>query len=173
MLLDYGAYTNETPPGTDTPAYGHAVSNIGANGSLELHLNYAALTGAGDDSHCCGCADIISILEHKPYEVPHQINRIAVQLSVDLLKKYAGKFALEADESQTVTLELIDGKLFNVDPNGEKTELHPDSETTFFESPTTKDGYLFTLNPQTNQYELTIISTGLELKAKRLKSEQD
>ena len=58
MLLDYGANTNETPPGADTPAYGHAVSTIGANWSLELHLNHAALTSAGDDSHGCSCADI-------------------------------------------------------------------------------------------------------------------
>ncbi|HNP99638.1 MAG TPA: hypothetical protein PKK99_11320, partial [Bacteroidia bacterium] len=69
---------------------------------------------------------------------------------------------------QTITIQLIDNKLFDVDTNGEKTELHADSENTFFISPTSKDGYIYTLNPQTNKYDLTIISTGLKLKTKRI-----
>ncbi len=113
-------------------------------------------------------ADIINILENKPYEIPHKIDRKAVQVAVEVLKKYTGKFALEADMTQTITIQLTGNKLLNVDTNGEKTELHPDSENTFFESPTTKDGYIFILNQQTNQYDLIIISTGLKLKTKRI-----
>lgn len=112
--------------------------------------------------------DIINILENKPYEVPHKINRKAIQVEAETLKKYVGKFALEADNTQTITIQLIDNKLYDVEANGEKTELYADSENTFFISPTTKDGYIFTLNPQTNQYNLTIISTGLKLKTKRI-----
>jgi CubicO group peptidase (beta-lactamase class C family) len=113
-------------------------------------------------------ADIVNILDNKPYEVPHKINRVAIQLSTEILKKYTGKFALEADLTQTFSIELIGDKLFYVETSGEKYELHPDSENTFFESPTTKDGYIFTLNQQINKYNLTIISTGLKLKSKRL-----
>jgi CubicO group peptidase (beta-lactamase class C family) len=112
-------------------------------------------------------ADIINILDNKPYEVPHKINRVEIQLSTETQKKYTGNFALEADLTQTFSIEIIDNKLFYIEPNGEKSELHPDSENTFFEIPTTKDGYIFTLNQQTNQYDLTIISTGLKLKVKR------
>lgn len=112
-------------------------------------------------------ADIINILDNKPYEVPHKINRIEIPVSTETLKKYTGKFALEADLTQTFSIEIIGNKLFHVEPNGEKSELHPDSENTFFESPTTKDGYIFMLNQKTNQYDLTIIDTGLKLKAKR------
>lgn len=112
--------------------------------------------------------DIINILDKKSYEVPHKINRVEIQLSTETLKKYTGKFALEADLTQTFSIEITGNKLFFVDTSGEKTELHPDSENTFFESPTTKDGYIFTLNQQTHQFDLTIISTGLKLKTKRL-----
>ena len=63
---------------------------------------------------------------------------------------------MEADLTQTFSIEIIGNKLFYVEPSGEKSELHPDSENTFFESPTTNDGYIFTLNQQTNQYDLTI-----------------
>jgi hypothetical protein len=113
-------------------------------------------------------ADIINIVANKPYVVPHKINRVEIELPIETLKKYTGKFALEADLTQTFSIEIIGKNLFHVDPDGEKFKLHPDSENTFFESPTTKDGYIFSLNQQTNQYDLTIISTGLVLKTKRL-----
>lgn len=112
--------------------------------------------------------DIVNILANKPYEVPHKINRVEIQLSTETLKKYTGKFALEADLTQTFFIELIGKKLFFVESNGEITQLHPDSENTFFESPTTKDGFIFMLNQKTNQYDLTIIDTGLKLKTKRI-----
>ena len=113
-------------------------------------------------------ADILNILSHKPYEVPHKINRVEIQLPKETLQKYTGKFALEADLTQTLTIALIGDKLYNVDTNGEKTELHPDGVNTFFENPTTKDGYIFTPDQLTNKFELTIIQTGLKLKAKRI-----
>jgi CubicO group peptidase (beta-lactamase class C family) len=108
--------------------------------------------------------DIINILDNKEYEIPHKIDRIEIQIPIEILKKYTGKFALEADLTQTFSIELIGGKLFQVDVNGDKFQLHPDSENTFFESPTTKDGFVFTLNQQTNEYDLTIVSGGINLK---------
>lgn len=113
-------------------------------------------------------ADIVKILENKPYEVPHKINRKAIEVAPEILKKYAGKFALEADDTQTLTIQLIDNKLYEVETNGEKTELYADSEYTFFISPSNKDGYIFTINQETDKYDLTIISTGLKLKTKRI-----
>ncbi len=112
--------------------------------------------------------DIVSILNNKPYEVPHKISRVAIKLPVETLRKYTGKYALEADLTQTLTIALIGDKLFNVDANGEKTELHPDSETTFFESPDTKDGYVFTYNNISEKFDLVIMQTGLKFKTKRI-----
>lgn len=111
--------------------------------------------------------DVINILNNKSYEVPHKINRVEIQISTETLKKYTGKFALEADLTQTFSIHLTGNKLFQVDANGDKFQLHPDSENTFFESPTTRDGFIFTLNQQTNQYDLTIVSGGIKLKMKR------
>lgn len=111
--------------------------------------------------------DVINILDNKSYEVPHKISRVEIQLSTETLKKYTGKFALEADLTQTFSIELIGNTLFQVDVNGDKYQLHPDSENTFFESPFTKDGFIFTLNQQTNKYDLIIVSGGINLKMKR------
>lgn len=111
---------------------------------------------------------ILSILDGKPFQIPGKIHRVEIELPGELLKQYAGTYALEADQTMTVTLQLIGNRLFNVDTNGEKTVLHADSETTFFEKPDTNDGYEFSYNPETKRYDLTITDTGLKLKTKRV-----
>lgn len=113
-------------------------------------------------------ADIINIIDNKPYEIPHIINRKKINLDDVILKRYVGKFALEADISQVFSVQLVDNKLFVVYEGEDKTEISPDTETTFFDKPDSKDGYVFLLNEQTKKYELTLISTGLKLKTKRL-----
>lgn len=112
--------------------------------------------------------DIMRILDNKPYQVPQKINRKEIQLSNEILSKYVGKFALEADLNAVYSIELIGNQLFDVEKDGKKIALLPDTEYTFFESPSTKDGYVFTLNPQTNKFDLTIIATGVKFKTKRL-----
>lgn len=112
--------------------------------------------------------DIINLLENNPYEIPRKINRIKISLDENILKKYVGKYSLEADYTQTFTVQLENGKLFIVDKDGEKSEMNADTETSFFDELKSKDGYRFSLNEQTGKYDLTIISTGLSLKTKRL-----
>ena len=112
--------------------------------------------------------DIINIIANKPYEIPHVINRQKISLAEDILKRYVGKFALEADQTQMFDIQLINGELFIVEKGSDRTEILPDTETTFFDKPDSKDGYVFSYNEQTKKYDLTLISTGLKLKTKRL-----
>lgn len=137
--------------------------------NLKTDITFIFISNYTDIPFQEATTDIINILDKKPYEVPHKINRVEIQLSTEILKKYTGKFALEADLTNIFSIELIGTKLFFVEPNGEKSELHPDSENTFFESPTTKDGFIFMINQETNQYDLLLIDTGIKLKTKRLK----
>jgi len=113
-------------------------------------------------------ADIVNIIDNKPYEIPHIINRQKITLAEDILKKYTGKFVLEADQTEIFEIQLINGELFIVEKNGDKTGIQPDAETTFFDNPNSKDGYVFSFNELTKKYDLTLISTGLKLKTKRL-----
>ncbi|MEO8515353.1 MAG: serine hydrolase domain-containing protein [Flavobacterium sp.] len=113
--------------------------------------------------------DIVNIIDHKPYEIPHVINRQKINITDAVLSRYVGKFALEADISEVFSIQLIDNKLFVVYEGEDKAEISPDTETTFFNKPNSKDGYVFSFNEQTKAYELTVISTGMKLKAKRLK----
>ncbi len=113
-------------------------------------------------------ADVINILSGKPYEVPKKVNRIEIEVPVELLRKYTGKFSMELDPSQVFSIELVGNKLIFKDKDDEATDLHPDSETTFFEKADSKDSYIFSLNSATGKYDLTIISTGIRLKMKRI-----
>jgi hypothetical protein len=112
--------------------------------------------------------DIISIMENKPYEIPSIVNRVKIMLPENILQRYTGKFALEADDSQYFFVTLEKGRFFIAGKDGEKTEMYADTETTFFDDPKSRDGYAFVLNSATGRYELVIISTGMRLKTKRL-----
>jgi CubicO group peptidase (beta-lactamase class C family) len=114
-------------------------------------------------------ADIINLLDNKPYEIPHKINRIEIPLSTEILKRYIGTYALDADINQKLVLALFGNKLYSVDSDGAKTEIYADSETTFFETANTKDGYIFKFNPQSKNYDLTLVSSGMKLTTKKIK----
>ncbi|MCL1672546.1 serine hydrolase domain-containing protein [Elizabethkingia ursingii] len=112
--------------------------------------------------------DIINLMENKPYKVPEKTERNAIALPDNILQRYTGKYALEADPSQIFIFSLVNHKLVITDKDNEKTILYPDTETTFFDNPFSQDSYNFFLNTQNQKYDLTIISTGVKLKTKRL-----
>jgi len=113
-------------------------------------------------------ADVINILDNKPYEIPHPINRTKIPLTEEILTRYIGRYVLDADHHKVFTFQIENGSLLVAENDEEKIELSPDTETTFFDDPQSKDGYVFTLNPETGKYDLTIITTGLKLTAKLL-----
>ncbi|PUB31015.1 CubicO group peptidase (beta-lactamase class C family) [Elizabethkingia sp. YR214] len=112
--------------------------------------------------------DIINLMENKPYKIPEKTERNAITLPDNILQRYTGKYALEADPSQVFTFSLVNHKLVITDKDNEKTILYPDTETTFFDNPSSQDSYNFSINTQSQKYDLTIISTGVKLKTKRL-----
>ncbi|KUY31453.1 hypothetical protein ATB96_09255 [Elizabethkingia ursingii] len=112
--------------------------------------------------------DIINLMENKPYKVPEKTERNAIALPDNILQRYTGKYALEADPSQIFIFSLVNHKLVITDKDNEKTILYPDTETTFFDNPSSQDSYNFSLNTQNQKYDLTIVSTGVKLKTKRL-----
>lgn len=111
--------------------------------------------------------DIIKITEGKPYKVPQKIERKEITLSEKQLKKYEGKYILEADNSQYFIVTVKEGKLLITDKDGEISKVFPDSETTFFFNSDSNDGLVFNYHKDSGKYELTIISGGLNLKTKK------
>jgi CubicO group peptidase (beta-lactamase class C family) len=113
-------------------------------------------------------ADVVKILQGNPYEIPHRIDRVAIALSPEILQRYTGKFALLADLNETFEIRMEEGHLLLVDDADETSALLPDSETTFFDDAHSMDGFNFALNPQTGQYDLVVVSTGMQLKTRKL-----
>ena len=136
--------------------------------NLKTKVTFIFLSNFTDISIQEVTTDIVNLIDKKPYEIPKRINRIRIILEDTVLKRYVGKYSLEADYNQTFTVVIENNKLFIIDKSGGKAEMIPDTETTFFIEPKSKNGYSFLLNPQTKKYDLTIISTGLKLKTKRV-----
>ncbi|OOG19333.1 hypothetical protein BWD42_05185 [Sphingobacterium sp. CZ-UAM] len=114
-------------------------------------------------------ADVVKILDGKPYEIPKRIERKAITISSDKLQKYEGKYVLEVDNNQYFMISSKNGALDVIDNAGEITTFYPDSEFTFFQDASSKDGLVFEFDSSTGNPKLTIISSGLFLKTNRLK----
>lgn len=113
-------------------------------------------------------SDIINLLTGKPYNIPKKIQKKEIPVSIDILKRYTGTYALVVDPSQKFTFQLKENKMYIIDSEGVEIPLHPDSETSFFDQSDSKDGYYFQWNQETSSFELVIVSTGLSLKTKKI-----
>ena len=90
--------------------------------------------------------DVQKILEGKPYEVPKEVNRIAINLPQDVLKKYVGAYDFEEIEHMILEVKLEEGTLV-VYQNGENNGvLFPESETVFFSDKKSAKSFEFRKN---------------------------
>ena len=108
--------------------------------------------------------DIPDIVVGKPYKVPTKIERVAVELNEDILKRYVGKYALKIDEKQKFELKLEKGKLYFTQDDGTKTELFAESETVFFSDPQTDDIFEFVFEEKTQNYKMFLTTEGIRLE---------
>jgi hypothetical protein len=90
--------------------------------------------------------DLVSIIEGKPYQVPMEINRKAVNVPVDILSRYIGKY--DFAEANHTNLEFrVEGASLALYQNGKKLQaLFAESETLFFEDPKSPVSYEFRSN---------------------------
>jgi CubicO group peptidase (beta-lactamase class C family) len=112
--------------------------------------------------------DVIKILNGESYTVPHKIERKAIKLPEEILKRYLGKFALEIDTKQVFTTTLNNEKLIFTDSDGNRMEMNAEDEFNFFEDPDSKNIILFTFNEQTKKYDLVLLTEGIKLKTRRI-----
>jgi hypothetical protein len=113
--------------------------------------------------------DIPDIVAGKPYKIPSKIERAAVEVSVEILKRYLGKYALKADEKQTFELKLEKGALHFVQDDGTNIKLFPESETVFFSDPQSDDIFEFIFDEKTQIYKMFLTTEGIRLETVKLK----
>lgn len=112
--------------------------------------------------------NVFSILSGKPFQIPRKVERIETYVAADVLKSYVGKFALEVDPKQQFIIRTNENKLIFEDLEGNSVTLYPESESVFFDNPKSKDSYIFIYNSESNKYDLTIHTSGMQLKTKRI-----
>jgi CubicO group peptidase (beta-lactamase class C family) len=114
--------------------------------------------------------DIPDIVAGKPYKIPSKAERVAIELNEEVLKRYAGKYVLKADEKQAFELKLENGKLYFTQTDGTKIEMFPESETVFFSDPQTDDIFEFVFEEETKTYKMFMtVEGGIRLETVRLR----
>jgi hypothetical protein len=114
--------------------------------------------------------DIPDIVAGKPYKIPTKVERVAVELNENILKRYVGKYVLKADEKQQFELKLENGKLHFTQDDGTNLELFAESETVFFNDPQTDDIFEFIFDEKTKTYKMFMtIEGGIRLETVKLK----
>lgn len=132
--------------------------------NTKTNLTYIFLSNYSQIPFVQMTKDIPDIVAGKPYKIPTKVNRIAVELSEDILKRYVGKYVLKVDEKQKFELRLENGKLYFAQEDATKTELFPESETVFFTDPQTDDIFEFVLDEKTRTYKMFLTSEGIRLE---------
>jgi CubicO group peptidase (beta-lactamase class C family) len=113
--------------------------------------------------------DVPDIVAGKPYKIPSKIERAAIGVSEDILKRYLGKYVLKADEKQTFELKLETGELHFVQDDGTNIKLFAESETVFFSDPQSDDIFEFVLDEKTKTYKMFLTTEGIRLETVKLK----
>ena len=113
--------------------------------------------------------DIPDIVAGKPYKIPTKVDRIAIDLNEDVLKRYVRKYALKVDTKQKFELKLENGKLYFTQDDGTKTELFAESEIVFFSDPQTDDIFEFVYDEETKTYKMFLTTEGIRLETINLK----
>jgi CubicO group peptidase (beta-lactamase class C family) len=112
--------------------------------------------------------DVIDIAMGKTVTMPKKLQRSTVAVPRETLEKYAGTYALKADMNQKFVVKAAENALVIYFNGGEKINAYPDSQTTFFLTSESTDGFEFKADPSGTQFELEVISDGMRMKTKRV-----
>jgi CubicO group peptidase (beta-lactamase class C family) len=138
--------------------------------NAKTNLTYIFLSNYSQIPFVQMTKDIPDIVAGKPYKIPTKTERAAVELKEEILKRYAGKYVLKADEKQSFELKIESGKLYFTQDDGTKIELFPESETVFFTDPLTDDIFEFIPDEKTKAYKLFMtVEGGIRLETIKLK----
>ncbi|AMR31306.1 hypothetical protein A0256_07645 [Mucilaginibacter sp. PAMC 26640] len=113
--------------------------------------------------------DLISIMESKPYQVPAEINRKAITLPINVLKRYVGKYDFAEANHTQLAFKLEDGHLALYQNDKKLSTLLAESETTFFEAPKAATSYAFTTNR--NDWDIVWTYQGVKFKGIKIGKE--
>lgn len=106
--------------------------------------------------------DFINILEDKPYKVPKELNRIAIDVPVNILNRYTGTYTF-ADMNIELVFKIENQQLVVYQDNNLEAILNAESEDTFFDNPKAAESMEFVKNDKGN-YDVLMGWKGIKLK---------
>jgi CubicO group peptidase (beta-lactamase class C family) len=138
--------------------------------NTKTNLTYIFLSNYSQIPFVQMTKDIPDIVAGKPYKIPTKVERVAVELSENILKRYVGKYVLKVDEKQAFELKLENGKLHFTQDDGTNIELFAESETVFFNDPQTDDIFEFIFDEKTKTYQMFMtVEGGIRLETVKLR----
>ncbi|MFK7774625.1 MAG: serine hydrolase domain-containing protein [Saprospiraceae bacterium] len=111
--------------------------------------------------------DLQKILEGKPYEIPKEVNRIAINLPENVLKKYVGKYDFVEIEHLILDIKLEEGKLVVYQDGENNGTLFPESKTVFFSDKKSEESFEFQKNDK-DSFDAIMGFRGAKWKGVRL-----
>lgn len=106
--------------------------------------------------------DLVSIMEGKPYQVPAEINRKAVPVSADILKRYTGSYEFAEANHTRLEFRVDSGQLAVYQEDKKILTLFAESETVFFED--AKSAGSFEFIPRGSNWEISWTYQGIKFK---------
>ena len=109
-------------------------------------------------------------MEGKPYQVPVEINRKAISLPSEILKRYTGIYDFAEANHTRLAFKVQDRHLVLFQDDKKLSTLFAQSEKVFFEDP--KATTLFEFIPHGNKWDLVWTYQGIKLKGLKLEVAQ-
>lgn len=176
LMLYLQSLTKEPFCSTLENAQGVIEKNGGADGiraqiytNTRLNYSFVLLSNYDEIPFQQTITDIISIMEGKPYHVPAEINRKAIALTMDVLKRYVGKYDFAEANHTQLAFKVEDGHLALYQNDKKLSILLAESETTFFEDPKAATSYAFSPNGKVWDIEWTY--QGVKFKGRKIEKE--
>lgn len=133
---------------------------------LDHNFNFILLANYDEIPFFKTIDDMIKILKSEPFEVPKELNRKAIHLPNDTLKKFTGAYSF-ADFNGLILTIKIENKNLVVFQNGEKIgTLKAETETIFFENPKAPESFEFIQN-DIGTYDVLMGWKGITLEGKK------
>jgi len=107
-------------------------------------------------------------MTNKPYELPQKINRKAIAVDEQVLKKYEGKYRVKEFNNNVFEYKVEEGKLVMYQDGERGGVLNAETDRTFFDVPDAEDYFEFKKVDDKN-YKLIFHYKKVELEGIKIK----
>ena len=131
--------------------------------NLEYNYNFIFLANYEEVPFQKTVEDFSKILENQPYDVPKELNRNSIKLSLDILKRYVGTYSFADMGNLELTFKVENENLVVYQDGEQIATLKAESENTFFDDPKESESFEFVDN-ENGSFNVQMGWKGVKLK---------